>query len=110
MAAAGVRPQERRLVLLVAGVFAALEAGRGIGEVGADTLVVGRLGADALPVLYIPLGLLSLVAALAYGAALGRFRRGPLFAGDPGAASSSSWSWSESPSAPDLPSPSRSRG
>ena len=66
-------------MLLVAGVFAALEAGRGIGEVGANTLVVGRLGADALPVLYIPLGILSLVAALAYGAALGRVRRSPLF-------------------------------
>ncbi len=79
MAGAGIRPQERHLVLLVAGVFAALEAGRGIGEVGANTLVVGRLGAEALPVLYIPLGLLSLVAALAYGAALGRVRRGRLF-------------------------------
>jgi HEAT repeat protein len=79
MTAAGVRPQERRVAILVTGVFAALEAGRGIGEVGANTLVVGRLGAGALPVLYIPLGLLSLVAALAYGAALGRFRRGPLF-------------------------------
>ena len=28
MAGAGIRPQERHLVLLVAGVFAALEAGR----------------------------------------------------------------------------------
>ncbi len=65
--------------MLVAGVFAALEAGRGIGEVGANTLVVGRLGADVLPILYIPLGLISLVAALVYGAALGRVRRGPLF-------------------------------
>ena len=63
----------------MAGVFATLEAGRGIGEVGANTLVVNRLGSDALPYLYIPLGLLSLVAALAYGAALGRARRGPLF-------------------------------
>lgn len=79
MAAAGIRPQERRTVLLVAWVFAALEAGRGIGEVGANTLVVGRLGAEVLPYLFIPLGVASLVAALAYGAALGRVRRARLF-------------------------------
>jgi HEAT repeat protein len=68
-------------MVLVAAAFAALEAGRGIGEVGANTLVVGRLGAEALPYLYLPLGVISLVASLAYGAALGRTRRGPLFAG-----------------------------
>jgi HEAT repeat protein/ATP/ADP translocase len=78
--AAGVRPTERPIVVLVAGSFAALEAGRGIGEVGANTLVVGRLGAEALPYLYLPLGVISLIGALAYGAVLGRVRRGPLFA------------------------------
>jgi HEAT repeat protein/ATP/ADP translocase len=67
-------------VVLVAAAFAVLEVGRGIGEVGASTLVVGRLGAEALPYLFIPLGVISLVASLAYGAALGRVRRGPLFA------------------------------
>ena len=67
-------------MVLVAAAFAALEAGRGIGEVGANTLVVGRLGAEVLPYLYLPLGVISLVASLAYGAALGRMRRGRLFA------------------------------
>jgi HEAT repeat protein len=62
-------------------VFATLEAGRGIGEVGAYTLVVGRLGAEALPYLFIALGVVSLMAALAYGAALSRARRGRLFVG-----------------------------
>ena len=80
MTAAGVRPSERPIVVLVAAAFAILEVGRGIGEVGANTLVVGRLGPAALPYLFIPLGLVSLVASLAYGAALGRVRRGPLFA------------------------------
>ncbi len=47
---------------------------------GANTLLVGRLGPAALPYLFIPLGIISLVASLAYGAALGRVRRGPLFA------------------------------
>jgi HEAT repeat protein len=79
--AAGVRPAERSLLVLVLGAFAALEAGRGIGEVGANTLVVGRLGAGVLPYLYLPLGVISLIAALAYGAALGRARRGRLFIG-----------------------------
>ena len=78
--AAGVRPGERPLLVLVAAAFAVLEAGRGIGEVGANTLVVGRLGANALPYLFIPLGAISLVASLAYGASLSRVRRGPLFA------------------------------
>jgi ATP/ADP translocase/HEAT repeat protein len=78
--AAGVRPAERPVMALVAAAFAALEAGRGIGEVGANTLVVGRLGAEALPYLYLPLGVISLLASLAYGAALGRVRRGRLFA------------------------------
>jgi ATP/ADP translocase/HEAT repeat protein len=77
--AAGVRPAERPVTVLVAAAFAALEAGRGIGEVGANTLVVGRLGAEALPYLFLPLGVVSMVASLAYGAALGRMRRGRLF-------------------------------
>ena len=64
---------------LVAAAFAALEAGRGLGEVGANTLVVGRLGAEALPYLFLPLGVLSMVASLGYGAALGRIPRGRLF-------------------------------
>jgi HEAT repeat protein len=78
---AGIRPAERSFAVLVAAAFAVLEAGRGIGEVGANTLVVGRLGADALPYLFIALGVVSLVASLAYGAALGRIRRGRLFVG-----------------------------
>ena len=66
-------------MVLVAAAFAALEAGRGIGEVGANTLVLGRIGAEALPYLFLPLGVISLVAALGYGAALGRMPRGRLF-------------------------------
>ncbi|HEX7345283.1 MAG TPA: HEAT repeat domain-containing protein [Candidatus Limnocylindrales bacterium] len=77
--AAGVRPAERPVMVLVAAAFATIEAGRGIGEVGANTLVLGRIGAEALPYLFLPLGVISLVAALGYGAALGRMRRGRLF-------------------------------
>lgn len=77
--AARVGESEARDLLLVAGVFAALEAGRGLGEVGVNTLVLSRLPEDALPYLYIGLGAVSLVIALAYGAALGRVRRARLF-------------------------------
>ena len=77
----GVRPGEGPLVALVAGLFAAIEAARGFGEIGVDTLLLSRFGAAALPVLFIGLGTTSLVAAVAYGAALGRIRRGPLFIG-----------------------------
>ena len=78
---AGVRAGEGRLVVLVAAMFVALEMGKGLGEVGVDTLVVSRLGTAALPYLIIGLGVTSLIAALAYGAALGRVSRTPLLAG-----------------------------
>ena len=74
-----VRPDEARLVGRMAALFATIEAARGVGEIGADTLVLGQLGAGALPYLYVVLGMLSLVAALAFGAAVGRLRRRPLF-------------------------------
>ena len=73
--AAGVRPDERRVIALVAAMFLALEAGRGMGDVGAYALVAPEI----LPYLYIPQGFILLVAALAFGAALGRIARGPLF-------------------------------
>ena len=91
--AIGVRPGEARTIALVAVLFASLEAGRGFGEIGVDTLVVSRYGAGSLPYLFVGLGTASLVAALAYGAALGRLPRIPLLAGLPiGAA----WSCSSS--------------
>jgi HEAT repeat protein/ATP/ADP translocase len=79
--AAGIRVGEGRILALVALLFAALEAGRGFGEVGIDTLVVSRFGTSTLPYLYIGLGATSLVATLAYGGALGRMSRTPLLAG-----------------------------
>jgi HEAT repeat protein len=86
MRAIGIRSGEASTVGLIALMFAALEGGRGFGEVGADTLVVSRFGAGVLPYLFIGLGTVSLVAALAYGAALGRLPRMRLLAGVPLAA------------------------
>ena len=70
--AIAIRPGEGRSVALVAGAFAAVEAGRGLGEVGVDTLVLSRSGAEILPRLYFGLGLVGLVATLSYGVALSR--------------------------------------
>ena len=79
--AIGIRPGESRIIALVAGLFACLEAGRGFGEIGVDTLVVSRFGAGSLPYLFIGLGTIGLVGSLVYGAALGRFGRIRLLAG-----------------------------
>src|SRR4051812_23148483 len=66
-------------IVLVAALFAVVEAGRGLGEVGADTLLLSRIGAGLLPYLYVALGLVTLVVALGFGAAVGRLRMGPFF-------------------------------
>ena len=70
--ALAIRSGEGRLVALTAGAFAVVEAGRGLGEVGVDTLVLSRFGVGAFPYLFIGLGLVGLVVSLSYGGALGR--------------------------------------
>lgn len=76
---ADVRPGEGRIVGAIAAVFATLELGRGIGEVGALTLVVDRYTEGILPWLQLPLGLIAMVVAIGFGAALGRIARARLF-------------------------------
>jgi HEAT repeat protein len=79
--AIGIRAGEGPTVALVALLFASLEAGRGFGEVGVDTLLVSRFGAESLPYLFVALGTTSLIVSLAYGAALGRIARIRLLTG-----------------------------
>ena len=43
-------------MVFVACLFAALEIGRGFGEIGVDTLVVSKIGPGSLPYLFIGLG------------------------------------------------------
>ena len=79
----GVRPGEGSLVARVAFVVAVIEAARGLGEVGADTLLLSRFGQEGLPgvlpFLFIALGVLGLLIAVGYSAALARLPRVPLF-------------------------------
>ncbi len=86
-----VRPGEGRLVGGVAGLFALLEGARGIGEVGADAMVLARFGPETLPTtlpyLYIALGIVGFVVSLGYAVALGRLPRVLLFTGVLGAVS-----------------------
>ena len=59
-AAIGIRPGEGGRLAGVAALFALLEAGRGLGEIGVETLVQGRFGPSGLPTvlpfLYMGLG------------------------------------------------------
>src|SRR5215211_4973953 len=74
-----VRANEGRLVLLVALLFACIQAGQGMGENAASALFLLRYGVDFLPYMYIFLGVLTFVSTLAYSAALGRFEKGRFF-------------------------------
>ena len=76
-----IRPGEGRVVALLAGLFATVEAARGAGEVAYTTLFLNRLGPEFLPYLYIALGAVSLVVALGYGVGLGRLPRRPFLVG-----------------------------
>ena len=79
--ATNIREGETGSIALVAAVFLILEAGRSLGEIGATTLVWGQVARADVPWLYIPLGLVSMGVAIAFGTALGRVERGRLFAG-----------------------------
>jgi HEAT repeat protein/ATP/ADP translocase len=74
-----LRPQEGRLVLLVAILFACIQAGQGMGDNAASALFLLRYGVDFLPYMYLFLGALTFVTTLIYSAALGRFDKGKFF-------------------------------
>src|SRR5258706_16482896 len=68
-----VRPDEGRLVILVAFLFACIQAGQGLGDNAASALFLLRFGVDFLPYMYIAAGVLTFVITIAYSAGLGRF-------------------------------------
>jgi len=74
-----VRVDEGRLVILVALLFACIQAGQGMGDNAASALFLLRYGVDFLPYMYLFLGALTFITTLAYSAALGRFDKGRFF-------------------------------
>jgi HEAT repeat protein len=74
-----IRADERRLVFLVAVLFACIQAGQGMGDNAASALFLLRYGVDFLPYMYLYLGVLTFITTLAYSAALGRFDKGRFF-------------------------------
>ncbi|MEO5887861.1 MAG: HEAT repeat domain-containing protein [Anaerolineales bacterium] len=74
-----IRADEGRLVFLVAGLFACVQAGQGMGDNAASALFLLRYGVDFLPYMYLFLGVLTFIATLVYSTALGRFDKGNFF-------------------------------
>jgi HEAT repeat protein len=74
-----VRPDEGRLVIFVACLFACIQAGQGLGDNAASALFLLRFGVDFLPYMYIAAGVLTFIITMAYSAGLGRFEKGRFF-------------------------------
>src|SRR5258706_5813225 len=74
-----VRADEGRLVILVACLFACIQAGQGLGDNAASALFLLRFGVDFLPYMYIAAGVLTFIITMAYSAGLGRFEKGRFF-------------------------------
>ena len=76
-----VRPSERRLVGLVAVVFAGTQSTHALSVNAADTLFFSRFGVDNLPAMFMILGVVSALALAAYTAALGSLPRDAFYPG-----------------------------
>ena len=74
-----IRPAEIRLVSLVAALFLCLQAGGGMGDNAVSALFLLRYGANYLPYMYIALGGLNFILAIAYAAGLGRYKKDRFF-------------------------------
>jgi HEAT repeat protein len=70
-----VRRGEGRTVGLIVALMFVASAGSTVGDSGVNALFFDRIGADALPLIYLAQGTTGLVAVLALTAALGRFDR-----------------------------------
>ena len=69
-----IRPDETRMVMLMAALFLCIQAGQGIGENAAFALFLARLDVDLLPYMYMGLGGVVFLASLAYATSLSRFQ------------------------------------
>ena len=69
-----IRPDEVRMVMLMAALFLCVQAGQGIGENAAFALFLARVDVDRLPYMYMGLGGVVFLASIAYSASLSRFQ------------------------------------
>jgi HEAT repeat protein/ATP/ADP translocase len=69
-----VRPDEIRMVTLVAALFLCIQAGQGFGENAAFALFLSSIKVDVLPYMYMGLGGVVFLASVAYSASLTRFQ------------------------------------
>lgn len=76
-----IRPQEWRLVLLVAALFLCVQAGQGLGDNAASAIFFLRYGVENLPYMYMLLGVLTFLITLLYTVGLGRFLKRRFFSG-----------------------------
>ncbi len=68
-----IRPDEIRMVGLMAVLFLLVQAAQGFGDTAAFALFVSR-NVDRLPYMYAPLGIIVFVVSLGYTASLGRYQ------------------------------------
>jgi len=68
-----IRPEEMRMVTLMAVLFLVVQAGQGFGDTAAFALFVSQ-NVDRLPYMYVPLGLIVFFVSMGYTASLGRFQ------------------------------------
>ena len=69
-----IRPEETRLVALMAALFLSIQAGQGIGENAAFALFLSRVDVGFLPYMYMGLGVIVFIASIIYSASLSRFQ------------------------------------
>ncbi|HSO12955.1 MAG TPA: Npt1/Npt2 family nucleotide transporter [Anaerolineales bacterium] len=69
-----IRPEETRMVVLMAGLFLCVQSGQGIGENAAFALFLSSINVNFLPYMYMGLGGVVFVASIAYSASLSRFQ------------------------------------
>jgi len=69
-----IRPEETRMVALMAGLFLCVQAGQGIGENAAFALFLSSINVDFLPYMYMGLGVAVFFVSIAFSASLSRFQ------------------------------------
>lgn len=76
-----VHPKERRLVALVAMVFAGTQSTHALSVNTADSLFFARFGVENLPVMFMILGVVTFGVLFAYSAGLGTLKRSLFYPG-----------------------------